>query len=536
MAVLGTGAATTSFEEIENTDVIIAWGSNTPEAHPIIYNHMRRGVKNGAKLIVIDPRKINSVKIAEKWLPVKIGADIALANAMGHVIIEEGLHKKDFIKRSTLDFELYKKHVENYTPEYAETITGIPADDIREVARLYAKADKAIINWTLGITEHHNGSENVFSLINLALLTGHIGKYGSGLNPLRGQNNVQGAGDVGASPNVLTGGWPYNDPEGVRVHEEVWGKAVPKKIGKHQTQMFEAIERDEMKALYVIGENPLVSDADSNHVKALFEKLEFLVVQDIFMTNTAKMADVVLPAGSWAESEGTFINSERRVQRVRKLVESPGKARMDHEIVQSLANHMGENWNYDSAEDVWEEIRKVAPNFHGMTYERIEELSGIQFPCKTSDSSGTKFLHERLWQENVGKKAPFMVVNYEPPVEMPDFKYPLQLTTGRRLQYYNTGVQTNDYKKMRDNVDIVEISSEDATVLGISNGDTVTVESRRGKLTTIAKISDKMPKGVVFMAFHFPEKTLTNSLTIGETDPLSGTAEFKASAVRITKI
>lgn len=535
MRVFGTGAATTSYEEMEHTDVIITWGSNAPEAHPVIYNHMRRGVENGAKLIVIDPRKINSVKIAEKWLPVKVGSDIALANAMAHVIIKENLHNKEFIDRATLEFEAYQKHVDNYTPEYAETITGIPADDIRDVARLYAKADKAIINWTLGITQHHNGSNNVFALINLAILTGHIGKYGSGVNPLRGQNNVQGGGDMGALPNRLTGGWAYNDPEGRRIHEEVWGKPLPEKIGKHQAQMFEAMESGEMKAVYVIGENPLSSDADSEHIRKVFEELDFLVVQDIFMTKTAELADVVLPAGSWAESEGTFINSERRVQRVRKLINSPGQARMDQEIVQAIANRMGENWNYKGAEDVWEEIRKVAPNFYGITYEKMERIGGIQFPCQTLESSGTKFLHDRLWQEDVGKKAPFQNVDFEPPVEMPDKQYPLQLTTGRRLKYYNTGVQTQDYKKMRDTVDIVEISAADASELGISNGDTVTVESRRGKLTTIAKVTDKMQKGLVFMAFHFPETTHTNTLTIGVTDPLSGTAEFKASAVRITK-
>lgn len=536
MTAFGAGAATTSYEEMEHTDVIIGWGTNTPEAHPVIYNHIRRGVENGAKLIVIDPKRINSVKIADKFLQLKVGSDIALANAMAHVIIEEGLENKAFIERATLDFDAYKMHVEKYTPEYAEDITGVPADDIRDVARIYAKADKAMINWTLGITEHHNGAENVYSLINLAILTGHIGKYGSGLNPLRGQNNVQGGGDMGSLPNTLTGGWAWNDPDGVAIHEQVWGKSVPKTPGKTQTKMFKAMESGEIKSLYVIGENPLVSDADANHVKKLFEGLEFLVVQDIFMTKTGEIADVVLPAGSWAESDGTFINSERRVQRVRRLINSPGQARMDHEIVQAIANRMGEHWNYECAEDVWNEIREVAPNFYGITYEKMEKLSGVQFPCQTLDSNGTKFLHERLWQEDVGKKAAFHNIDYDPPVEMPDEDYPLQLTTGRRLKYYNSGAQTHDYKRMRDTEDIVEMSPEDAEMLGISNNDRVTVESRRGKLTTTAKVTDKMPKGLVFMAFHFPETTPTNTLTITANDPISGTAEYKAAAVKIEKV
>lgn len=536
MTVFGTGAATGSYDELEDTDVILVWGSNTQECHPIIFNHMRRGIKNGAKMVVIDPRQIDQTKLAYKWLPVKVGSDIALANAMGHVIIDEGLYHKAFIKKATEQFEQYKQEVQTYTPEFAEEITGIPADDIREVARLYAKADKASICWTLGITEHHNGTENVYALINLALLTGHIGKYGSALNPLRGQNNVQGGGDMGALPDRLAGGWGYDDPEGKWLHEQVWGVPVPEKIGKHQTLMLDAIEKEEIKAAYIIGENPVQSDADGHHIENLFKKLDFLVVQDILMTKTARMADVVLPATGWAENEGTIINSERRIQRVRPAVKGPGITRHDYEIVQDIANQMGANWNYQNPEEVWEEVRKLAPKFAGVTYKRIEEEGGLQYPCPDETHPGTPFLHDRLWSDDVGMKATFMPTHYQPPAEQPCEEYPLTLTTGRRLQFYNTGVQTSNYKKMKNAEEALEIHADDAAHYGFNDGDLVKVSSRRGDVTTKIKISKKQPRGLVFMSFHFPEQVSTNLLTNNATDPVSGTAEFKACAVKIEQV
>jgi formate dehydrogenase alpha subunit len=535
--VFGQGAATTSYDELENTDVIIAWGSNTQECHPIIFNHMRRGIKNGAKMIVVDPRKIGQTKLAEKWLPVRVGTDIALANGMANVIIEEGLYHKDFIERATEHFETYKEQVKNYTPEYVEKITGVPAEDIREVARMYAKADKAIINWTLGITEHHNGSQNVLALINLALLTGHIGKYGSGLNPLRGQNNVQGGGDMGALPNRLTGGWEWNDPAARNLYEKVWGKPLPENEGKHQTAMLEAMEHKEIRALYVIGENPVQSDANASHVKKLFEDLDFLVVQEIFLNKTAELADVVLPAGSWAENDGTFINSERRIQRARPILDTPGQARQDHVIVQEIANSMGAGWNYQTPEEIWNEIRQVAPNFAGISYNRLEQEGGIQWPCRSEDEPGTLFLHDRLWQKDVGRKAPFHAVDYQAPIELPDEDYPLQLTTGRRLEFYNTGIQTQNYKKVKDPEEFIEVCTEDAQKFGIADGEEVKVSSRRGSVVVKAKISKKMVSpGLVFMTFHFPEQAEVNQLTIHAVDPIAGTAEFKACAVKIEKI
>ena len=574
MATFGAGASTTSYEEFESTDLIICWGSNTQECHPIIYNHMRRGVKNGAKMVVVDPRKIEQAKRADKWLKVNVGTDICLANAMGHVIIEEGLHNREFIERATENFKAYREKVAGYTPEYAEQITGIPAEDIREVARMYATADRAILNWTLGITEHHNGADGVFALIALGLLTGHVGKYGSGLNPLRGQNNVQGGGDMGALPNRLVGGWSWDDPEAHRLFEEVWGTPLPKKVGKNQAEMLDAIERGELRCMYVIGENPCQSDADEHRSDRLFESLDFLVVQDLFMTKTARMADVVLPAASsWSETDGTFVNSERRVQRVRKVVEPPGEARDDVMILRDIANRMGANWNFETAEEVWDEVRALAPNFSGISYERLEKYGGIQWPCldgsfeEISDNTpkeqlaagakgaeesgsaalttdvvekpqvGTKFLHAQLWEKEVKKRAPFTPVDHEGPVEMPDEEYPFQLTTGRRLAFHNTGTMTQSYKKVKDPEELLEICAEDAQALGIEDGDFARVSSRRGTVPRVkARLTDRVRPGLVFLGYSFADQVPTNVLTINAVDPKSGTAELKACAVNIEKV
>ncbi len=571
MATFGAGGSTSSYEEQERTDLIICWGSNTQECHPIIYNHMRRGVKNGAKMVVVDPRKIDQVKKADKWLPVNVGTDICLANAMGHVIIEEDLYNKEFVERATENFEEYREKVAGYTPEYAEQITGVPAEDIREVARMYATADKATLNWTLGITEHHNGADGVFALINLGLLTGHVGKYGSGLNPLRGQNNVQGGGDMGALPDKMVGGWLWNDPEAHELFEEVWGVPLPEKVGKNQAEMMDAVERGEIRCMYVIGENPAQSDADEHHHDKLFGSLDLLVVQDILMTKTARIADVVLPAAaSWAETEGTVINSERRVQRVHKVVDPPGEARPDEFIIQDLANRMGANWSFETAEDVWNEVRRLAPKFSGITYERLERYGGIQWPCldgsfeEISDITpkeqlaastrgaenskgtaitadvvekpqvGTRFLHAQLWADEVVKRAPFHPVDHERPVEMPDDEYPYQLTTGRRLAFHNTGTMTQSYKKVKDPEELLEICEEDARKLGIEDGDFARVSSRRGTVPKVkARVTDRVRPGLVFLGYSFPDQVPTNVLTINAVDPKSGTAELKACAVKI---
>jgi formate dehydrogenase major subunit len=544
------------------------------ECHPIIYNHMRRGIKNGAKMVVIDPRKIDQVKKAHKWLGLNVGTDICLANAMGHVIIEEDLYDREFVERATKGFEAYREKVAGYTPEYAEQITGVPADDIREVARMYATADRATLNWTLGITEHHNGADGVFALIDLGLLTGHVGKYGSGLNPLRGQNNVQGGGDMGALPDKKVGGWKWDDPEAHALFGEVWESALPEKKGLNQAEMMEAVSNGDIRCMYVIGENPVQSDADEHKHERLFGSLDFLVVQDILMTKTARMADVVLPAAaSWAETDGTVINSERRVQRVRKAVEPPGEARDDIMILRDIANRMGYCWDFKTAEEVWEEVRLLAPKFSGISYERLEKYGGIQWPCldgsfeEISDITpeeellastrgaenaegrsvttdvvekqgpGTKFLHAELRAEEVENPVPFTPVDHEGPVEMPDEEFPYQLTTGRRLAFHNTGTMTQDYKKVKDPEELLEICEEDARKHGIEDGDPVRVSSRRGTVEAVtARVTDRVRPGLLFMGYSFPDQVPTNVLTINAVDPQSGTAELKACAVNIEPV
>lgn len=520
---------------MEETDLILLWGSNARETHPVMFLHMLKAVRRGARLVVIDPRRTSSAAFAHRWLPVRVGADIALANAMGRVIIEEGLWHQEFVREATTGFEAYRRGVEPYTLERAEAITGVPAATIAEVARWYATAPRAMICWTLGITEHHNAVHNVFSLINLALLTGHVGRYGSGLNPLRGQNNVQGGGDMGALPHRLAGFQDVEDPQVRQRFEEAWQCRIPPRAGWHQTAMLQAIEQGVLRGMYVVGENPVRSEANSGRVRRLFESLEFLVVQDIFLTATGELADVVLPAAAaWCETEGTVTSSERRVQRCRKALDPPGEARDDIWILQALANRMGRPWRYSGAEAVWEEVRELSPIHRGMSYRRLEELGGIQWPCPSEDHPGETFLHARLWKRPIeGPRAPFHPVDYEPPVEQPDADYPLLLTTGRKLEFFNTGVQTALYPSPTPQKERVVLHPEDAARLGVIPGMPVAVSSRRGRVVAEAAVENSVPRGVCFMTLHFPERTPTNVLTIDATDPRSGTAEFKAAAVRV---
>src|SRR5918912_1388010 len=359
---------------MEETDIILLWGSNARETHPVMFLHMLKGINNGARLVVIDPRRTLSVEAAHDWLPIRVGGDIALANAMGHVIIEEGLQHQWFIDHATAGFEDYKRLVASYTPEWAQTVTGIPAEKIREVARDYARAERGMICWTLGITEHHNAVDNVLALINLGLLTGKVGREGCGLNPLRGQNNVQGGGDMGALPDRLPGFQHVENDELRAKFDRAWGVTVPPRRGWHLSGMFDAMERGELQALYVIGENPLQSEADQRRARRLLSTRDFMVVQDLFLTATAELADVVLPAAAaWAESEGTVTNSERRVQRVRRALDPPGEARDDLEIIYELARRMGSDWGAASAEKTWDEVRSLSPVHAGMSYRRLEE-------------------------------------------------------------------------------------------------------------------------------------------------------------------
>jgi formate dehydrogenase major subunit len=516
----------------------VLWGSNAREAHPIFFHHLIKGVRAGAKMYVVDPRRTTSAKWADTWLGIDIGSDIALANAVGREIIAAGLVNQEFVAHSTSGFDAYAEAVDEWTLERAETVTGVPGYAIKQLAHDFATAETAQICWTLGITEHHNATDNVLALIDLALLTGHIGRYGSGLVPLRGQNNVQGGGDMGALPNKLPGFQDVEDDEARGKYEALWGVEVPAKAGWHLSLMFEAMERGDMRALYVIGENPAQSEADGTRTRRLLEGLDFMVVQDIFLTKTAEMADVVLPAAaSWAETDGTVTSSERRVQRVRKALEPPGEAKDDIEILCLIANRLGHNWGVPSAEEAWDELRSLSPMHAGMAYRRLEEHGGLQWPCPDEEHPGTLFLHGWLWDDPLPRDpAPFMPVDWAPPVDELSDEFPIRLTTGRRLDSYNTGVQSGGFRSPIRDRGIIQMSPEDGSALEVAEGDTVRVVSRRGSIDVPVYFHESLRPGLTFMPIHFPDEADVNLLTIDAWDPKSGTAEFKATAIRIEKV
>ncbi len=537
--MFGAGGGTSSYREAEETDLIVLWGSNARETHPIFFHHLLRGVRNGARLIAIDPRRTSSSAWADVWLGLDVGSDIALANAMARVIIHNDLIDGDFIARATTGYEEFAQCVEAYTLERAEKETGVPAAAIEEVALAYARAKTGMICWTLGITEHHNATDNVLSLINLGLLTGKVGRYGCGLNPLRGQNNVQGGGDMGAIPARMPGFQDLEDPAVHQKFSRAWGGAeFPRKKGWHLSEMFEAMEHGRLRALYVVGENPARSEADQGRTVRLLRGLDHLVVQDIFLTHTAELAHVVLPAAAgWAESEGTVTNSERRVQRVRRALDPPAGARDDIEIIGEIARRLGMDWGHPTAEQVWDECRSLSPMHAGMKYSRLDELGGIQWPCPDESHPGTQFLHGRLWKSPIeGPPAPLHAVENEPPVDTLTEEFPIRLTTGRRLDSFNTGVQTNEYTSPLRRREALVISPEDADELGVQDGEIVRVSSRRGSVEAPVRLDHEMRPGLAFMTLHFPDQVATNVLTIDATDPKSGTAEFKASAIRIDRI
>ena len=537
--MFGAGGGTSSYREVEDAEVIILWGSNARETHPIFFHHLLRAVRKGARLFAVDPRRTSSAQWADVWLGIDVGSDIALANAMARVIIHAGLADEKFIANATSGYEAFARNVEVFTLDFAEEVTGVPAAAIEEVALAYARAKTGMICWTLGITEHHNATDNVVALINLGLLTGKVGRYGSGLNPLRGQNNVQGGGDMGAIPARLPGFQDLEDPAVHKKFAEAWGgDQFPAKKGWHLSEMFEAMEHGQLTAAYIVGENPARSEADQARTVRLLGGLEHLVVQEIFLTQTAELAHVVLPAAAgWAESEGTVTNSERRVQRVRRALEPPAGARDDIDIICELARRMGSDWGHPTAEQVWDELRALSPMHAGMSYRRLDELGGIQWPCPDESHPGTQFLHARLWKEPVeGTRAPFHAVEHEPPVDRLTAEFPIRLTTGRRLDSFNTGVQTGEYTSPLRHGEALLISPEDGASLGVSDGESVRVSSRRGSLEVPVQIEPSLRPGLAFMTLHFPDEVSTNILTIDAWDPKSGTAEFKASAIRIDRL
>ena len=537
--VLGAGGGTSSYQEIEETDVILLWGSNAREAHPIFFHHLLKGIDNGAQMYAVDPRRTSSAKFADLWLGLEVGSDVAMANTVAREIIAADLHNKDFVAHSTQGFEELKEAVEPYTLERGSELTGVPAEAIREMAHAYATAESAQILWTLGITEHHNAVDNVLALCNLALLTGHVGRWGSGLVPLRGQNNVQGGGDMGALPNKLPGFQNVDDDVARGKFEATYGVDLNPEPGIHLTLMFEAMERGEMKAVYVIGENPADSEADINHARKMLEGLDFLVVQDIFLTRTAEMADVVLPASiAWAESNGTVTSSERRVQRVRAAVTPPGEARDDIQIIFDIAARMGHNWGTPDPEELWDELRSLSPMHAGMSWQRLEDEGGLQWPCPSLDHPGSPFLHSWLWADDLDGRdpAPFSAVVHQGPKEELSEHFPLRLTTGRALDSYNTGVQSGGFNSPIRYGDALDMNPADAADLGIEDGEKVKVASARGSVEMAVRYQPDIPQGLTFTTFHFPDLVDVNVMTSDAWDKRSGTAEFKAASIRVEKI
>ena len=533
-AAFGSGAMTNTIADIESADVILITGSNTSENHPVLSGFVKRAVKfRDAKLIVVDPRRIKMTEFADYWLRQNLGTDVAWINGMMHVIIKENLHDQSFIDNRTEEFFQLKKTVEKYTPKYVEEITSIPKEHLIEAARLYAGAKAGSILYCMGITQHISGTDNVKSLANLAMLCGNLGIAGGGVNPLRGQNNVQGSCDMGGLPNVMTAYQSVTDEGVLKRMETAWGvTGLSSKVGLKVTEMIPKAHKKEIRALYIAGENPLVSDANINHVKHSLKHLDFLVVQDIFMTETAKVADVVLPSACFAEKEGTFTNTERRVQRVRKAVEPPGEAKDDWWITCQIGSRMGLSMEYADSKAIFEEIAGVTPSYAGISYERIED-EGIHWPCPSKEHPGTPILHGQQFTRGKGR---FHAIEWVPPAEQIDEHYPFYLTTGRVLYQYHTGTMTmkTDGLNERAPESFVEISPKDATIYSLTTGDRVTISSRRGDINVVVKVSLKAVDGTLFIPFHYANAA-ANVLTNTSLDPISGIPELKVCAVKLSK-
>ena len=539
VAAFGSGAMTNYTQDFEHSKAFFIIGSNTLEQHPIIGIKVRKVVReNGAKLVIADPREVPLTKIADVHLKIKPGSNIAILNGLMKVILDEDLWDREYVETRTEGFEEFKKMIDEVTPEWVEDITGVPYEEVQKAARILAQNSPCALLYAMGITQHMTGHQNVLSCANLQMLLGNVGVSGGGVNPLRGQNNVQGACDMGGLPNVFTGYQKVIDENVRKKFEDAWGvESLPGNIGLTVTEMMGGAGEN-VKGMYIIGENPMVSDPDTNHVRKQIEKFDILVVQDIFLTETAELADVVLPAVSFAEKDGTFTNTGRRVQRVRKAIDPIGDAHPDWQIICDLATKMGYKMAYDSPSEIMEEIVGVTPIYGGIRYERIED-EGLQWPCPTIDHPGTEILHVGRFSRGLGR---FHVVEYLPPSEQPDDEYPLIFTTGRSLFHYHTGSMTRraaGINKLAPEA-TVEIHQEDASKYRISDGDSVKVSSRRGEVIAKAVVGDKpllgppIP-GVVFMTFHFGEAS-ANFLTSPKIDPIAKIPELKACAVKIEKV
>jgi len=529
----GSGAMTNSIDELEHADCILVTGSNTTEAHPVIALRIKDAVKRGATLIVADPREIGLTSYAGIHLRQRSGTDVALFSAMMQVILGEGLADEGFVRERTEGLDDFREVVTEYTPENVEALTGVPAADIRAAARAFAGAKNASIVYSMGITQHTTGVDNVLSLANLAMLTGNLGRPFTGVNPLRGQNNVQGACDMGALPNVLPGYQAVTDDALRSRFEKAWGAELSGEIGMTAVEIVHAAGEGEIKGLYVMGENPALSDPNSNRTREALQATEFLVVQDAFVSETAEYADVVLPAATFAEKNGTFTNTERRVQRVQKAVPPPGEARADWEILCDLSTAMGSPMTYEHPSEIMGELAALTPIYGGMSYERID-ANGLQWPCPTADHPGTPYLHGESFTRGLGKFHP---IPFREAAELPDDEYPLLLTTGRILQHFHTGTMSRKSEglEMLSGGASVEIHPDDAKALRLRDGQMATVSSRRGSVKVAARVTERSRKGTVFMAFHFHEAA-ANVLTNDALDPVAKIPEFKVCAVKVEPV
>jgi formate dehydrogenase alpha subunit len=530
---LGSGAMTNSMAEIAKTGVAFVIGSNTTWSHPVFGSMLKRAVREkGVKLIVCDPRRIDLVEFADIWLQQRNGSDVALLSGLQHIILREGWEAADYIRERTEGFEDYRKSMEEFTPALVEELTGIPQDKLYAAAKLFAQSGRGAIYYCMGITQHSHGVDNVKACANLSLITGNLGVEGGGVNPLRGQSNVQGACDMGCLPNVLTGYQPITSPEAQAKFAKRWGsQPTALKVGLTATAMVPAAG-DKIKALYIMGENPLVSDPNVNHAEKCLAKLDLLIVQDIFLTETAEIADVVLPAAAFAEKIGTITNTERRVQLSNKAFEPPAEAREDSEIIAGIAERLGAKGFPRTVADLWQEIVELTPQYAGMTYERLR-LCGLQWPCPTPDHPGTPILHKEKFSRGKALLAP---LTYRAPAEEPCAEYPIRLSTGRMLQHYHTGSMTRRAKVLDSLVPTgqIELSPADATRLGVRSGDRVRVTTRRGSIVTFANVVERVAEGSAFAPFHFHESA-ANRLTNDALDPVCAIPEFKVCAARIER-
>ncbi|MGD0821365.1 MAG: formate dehydrogenase subunit alpha [Desulfomonilia bacterium] len=534
-ATFGSGVMTNSIGEFEDADLFLVTGSNTTEEHPLIGTRMINAVEEkGTKLILIEPREIPLSSLAKLHLKQNFGTDVAVYNGIMNIIIQEDLYDKQFVETRTEGFEALKSLVSRYTPKVVEQITGIRSSELYRAAVMYAQADKAMIVYAMGITQHITGTDNVKTLANLAMLTGHVGRQSNGVNPLRGQNNAQGACDMGALPGVFSGYQTVNDPATVEKFQKAWGvEGLDTHPGLTITGMMEAAHKGDLKALYIMGENPLMSDPDTAHIEHSLSNLDFLVVQDIFLTETAALADVILPAASFAEKEGTYTNTERRVQLSRKAVSPPGQARADWEIIADLLLRCGLKADYKGPLDIMPEINRLTPSYAGITYKRLSKGYGIQWPCPNEDHPGTVFLHRDQFTKG---KGTFLPCEFKSASEMTDEEYDFTLTTGRSYYQYHTGTMTRHINILeRESPEAhVEINPEDAKKLGIRNNDMVELESRRGAIQLKAEITPSVPKRVLFTSFHF-RKSQANNLTNSTFNPISEIPELKGCSVKIRR-